>query len=402
MLDPSRLTRTFLPTLVFAATLACGDASRAPDRTAPDITYDTIAGVVHVTSHGPGLWAEQGNAWQLDESERVIIGDVAGADEYVFGQISGLVVDGVGQIYVADTQANEIRVFSSEGAFLRRLGREGEGPGEFRNISGLALAPDGLAALDGSVGRVTVFSEAGEVERTFRLDRPYMIFNSYSPMAFDDEGRFFDRASLSRTPGVDTVGVLTYSVEGDVLDTARIAVVERDLVMLERDGRPYMSIPRPFAPHLSFAFGPDGLVYFTRGDEHRVDVFSPVGEAIRTIRRPVERSVVTEVERDSALAFVAEAFADQGAALPAGLELPERKAAIGRLVVDDLGYLWVLRQPDAGDPAFEWSVHDPMGRLLGTVSTPPLVVTQIGPDFVAGTTRDELGVPRAVVYPLRR
>jgi hypothetical protein len=112
--------------------------------------------------------------------------------------------------------------------------------------------------------------------------------------------------------------------------------------------------------------------------------------------------VVTGAERDSALAFVAEAFADQGAALADGLELPERKAAIGRLLVDDLGYLWVLKQPDASDPEFEWSVHDPMGRLLGTVSTPPVVVTHIGPDFVAGTTRDELGAPRAVVYPLRR
>ncbi|MDE2877046.1 MAG: hypothetical protein OXQ93_16510, partial [Gemmatimonadota bacterium] len=45
-----------------------------------------------------------------------------------FGRIMSLAVDGDGRIYVDDSQANEIRVFSPEGECVRTFGRSGEGP----------------------------------------------------------------------------------------------------------------------------------------------------------------------------------------------------------------------------------------------------------------------------------
>ncbi len=111
---------------------------------------------------------------------------------------------------------------------------------------------------------------------------------------------------------------------------------------------------------------------------------------------------MTDFERDSALAHVAETFESVGGKLPPGTALPERKRVIARLVVDSEANLWVLneRGPDTRD--FRWSVHDPTGRYLGDVATPVMAVTQIGDDFVAGTVRDELDVPRAVVFPLSK
>lgn len=394
-----------LPVILgFAAafSLTCHGCADARDGAGLGVTYDTIAGVEHVLNAGPGAWNEPGEGWRLDEAGGVVIGDTDGPDEFVFGTISGVLVDPQGMIHVSDPQAMEIRTFSRGGEFLRRVGREGEGPGEFKYINGLALGPGGIGALDGGLGRVTVFDSTGDVARTFRLQRAYIILSNYAPMAFDSQGRFFDRGTLSRRPGVDSVGVIRYGGEGTGPDTAFLADIPQDHVLLERNGMPFMSIPRPFAPQPSITFGPQGAAYLTRGGEYRIDVFSPEGDSLRAVFRTVEAIPVTEAERDSALAFIAERFGEEGGNLPPGTELPARKAVVVRLVVDSEENLWVRTEFGSGPDHFEWSVHDSRGRYLGRVVTPVMVVTQIGADFLAGVTRDDLGVPRAVVYPLRK
>ena len=46
-----------------------------------------------------------------------------------------------GRVYVADMTGARVAVFDGAGAFVEELGRAGEGPGEFRGVSALALAP---------------------------------------------------------------------------------------------------------------------------------------------------------------------------------------------------------------------------------------------------------------------
>ena len=52
------------------------------------------------------------------------------APEYQFTRIRQGVQDRAGNLYVLLPREREIRVFSSDGRFLRRLGRRGQGPGE--------------------------------------------------------------------------------------------------------------------------------------------------------------------------------------------------------------------------------------------------------------------------------
>ena len=66
-----------------------------------------------------------------------------------FGRVMSLAVDGDGLIYVADSQASDIRVFSPRGECVRTIGRSGEGPGEFSLLAGIAWQPPGfLWAID--------------------------------------------------------------------------------------------------------------------------------------------------------------------------------------------------------------------------------------------------------------
>lgn len=387
--------------LLGGSTAGITGCDREPARTAGDrVRFDTVDGAVHVVSGNTGTWAP-GTGWTVPDSG-LVIGAVDGAPEYVFGAVAGLVVDRDGAIWVADTQAKEIRIFDRAGSFVRRIGREGEGPGEFRNLSGLAVAPDGVGALDGGLARVTVFDADGAVVRSFPIQRPYMIFEHAAPMAFDRQGRFHDRARFSTRPLVDTLAVVTYSPAGVPVDTAILGEVREDHLVIERDGRPVMSFPRPFAPAPSLGFGPAGSIYFSRGDAYRIDVLAASGDTVRVIRRETRPRPVEERERAAALEELAELYERAGTKRPPGIDLPSTKPAILRLVPDAAGNLWVLAAQDPSVGKMEWHVHDPDGRYLGAVATPVMNVMHIGADHVAGVAYDELGVQRVRMAPIRK
>src|SRR5690606_23536502 len=79
---------------------------------------------------------------------------------------------GDGRVLVANTGSGEVRFFGADGTLLRTVGREGEGPGEFRALSRLYVLPgDSLLATDVSLDRLTVFDAQGAVARTAPLEQ---------------------------------------------------------------------------------------------------------------------------------------------------------------------------------------------------------------------------------------
>lgn len=61
-----------------------------------------------------------------------------------------------------DSEAGEVQLFDSRGRLQRALGREGDGPGEFRGLLGVVRVADGrLVTLDRR-GRVGIWSERGD------------------------------------------------------------------------------------------------------------------------------------------------------------------------------------------------------------------------------------------------
>lgn len=59
------------------------------------------------------------------------LGTLEGGGWDTFGSVEGLGFDGVGNLYILDTQAVRISVVDPDGNLVRRFIGEGEGPGEF-------------------------------------------------------------------------------------------------------------------------------------------------------------------------------------------------------------------------------------------------------------------------------
>ena len=79
----------------------------------------------------------------------------------LFNATMALFLDG-GGLAVANAGATEVLLLAGDGSLARRVGRQGEGPGEFMEVTSLVKTPAGFLMYDARLGRINEFTEAGD------------------------------------------------------------------------------------------------------------------------------------------------------------------------------------------------------------------------------------------------
>lgn len=155
------LAPRLLPTFMVAvAAAACARGSASSGALVVDTASD---GVVRVRN--PDL----GEALpELAASPRARIGATNGPVAYQLGRVGGLLLGEDGRVYVLDQQARQIRAFDGQGRHVRTVGKEGSGPGEFRDPRGMRWSPDGtLWVTDYATQRYTVLTPELDLVATY-------------------------------------------------------------------------------------------------------------------------------------------------------------------------------------------------------------------------------------------
>jgi len=82
---------------------------------------------------------------------------------------------------------------------------------------------------------------------------------------------------------------------------------------------------------------------------------------------------------------------------------PDVHPSLGRIAADHLGYLYVEEYLLPGEETGAWTIFDPEGKPVATLSLPSdFSVLDIGDDYVLGVRRDELGLEVLELYQLNR
>jgi uncharacterized protein (TIGR03663 family) len=168
-----------------------------------------------------------------------------------------IVVDEQGRVYVSDTGNKRIRVYTSDGVFLRDIGSGGSGDGQLNEPAGIALHPDGRIFVGDTWNRrVSVFSQDGLFLNSFRVSG-----------WFDDLG---NRPYLA----VDPSRELLYVTDPDA---GRVLIYDTDGNCLSSFGQYNSESPNAaqFGTVGGIAVGNDGRVYVTDLAFGRVLKFAP-------------------------------------------------------------------------------------------------------------------------------
>ena len=82
-------------------------------------------------------------------------------EEEIFFRIADIEADKNGNIFILDSGNYSLKKFSKEGKFLKEIGREGQGPGEFIRPSNICVDIDGKVYVNEIVGRrISIFDNS--------------------------------------------------------------------------------------------------------------------------------------------------------------------------------------------------------------------------------------------------
>lgn len=412
-----------VPLAVF--TQACGgDRDLAADRaTGWAAVTDTVADTITVRTVSGQIW----------ESDAELVSDLSigvfdGAAEYQFGNLRAIAVDAGGRMYVLDGHGPVLRSYAPDGTWLGDIGRDGEGPGEYKQPdSGLSILPDGRIALrDPGNARISIYSPEGE----YLDSRPIAgSFDTSDQMIVDVSGALV--TPIVKNLGTSVLewrrGMARYKADGTV-DTIDTPDWEYEEAIISGESENSSSTRRvPFTPRQIIAYSGQGYFVVGISERYRFSLLKPGGPVL-TIERDFEPVPVDPAEASATRERVTANFRDN---FPGwkwnGPEIPDVKPAYQAFMIAEDGRIWVhLHAPserymDAAQQRAEeerlgrpvnpyrekvrLGVFEPSGEYLGEVSAPEGFVLRPWPvmrgDTVWAIVKDELDVARLHRFKLK-
>jgi hypothetical protein len=375
---------------------ACGPDG--PDQANATFQVDTLqSGLVRVVNDGGGAWTPE-TAWRLEQDLR--LGTVDGDGPEQFSQVAWIQEDSAGHVYVLDYLAQEIRVFSPTGEYSRTIGQKGEGPGELMSAAGLNWGPDGNLWVWES-RRFSAFTPSGE----FVTSYPRLTWGVIYPWngGFVDDVRYIDWG-LARQRGAnpdETTGLTTfYPIHFTPPDTYDTFPPLQFNAWMGDPGRRLVGENKG----IMLAQTEDGHIWFAHTDEYTLFKRTLEGDTLLSASIPSRPDMIPPEEIDS----VIRSRVERG--FPVVYEpddfVTERRL-VTRVLVDDLGYVYVLPQEPGVPEGTAIDVIEESGVYLGRMALDETVLTRGPPpyitrDHVYGVVNDEFDVPFVVRWRILR
>ncbi len=221
-------------------------------------------------------------------------------DTTLFTSVWEFDVDDAGRFWVYDNGSNSIFQFAPDGALIRRIGREGAGPGEFRQDGGMVTLPgDGLAVWDSRNSRITELDSTGR----FMASRPLPGgFSSNDGLYSDRSGALYLRRPVTEPREgeiLGRMGLVPVGPNGEFTDSLAPPdlPVPRQVYLAEQEGNRSSTSSR-YAPNYYWGWLPSGEFVAAHGGEYRMVIARRTGRSIVVQRvtgavpvDPEERSI---------------------------------------------------------------------------------------------------------------
>lgn len=353
--------------------------------------------------------------WELEPSPLLDLG-LRVSEPFVFGGIQALGRLSSGSIVVIDNTPPFVRLFSSDGDFLRSTGISGDGPGEFRRPASVGILPnDSLAVYDAGSHRLTILTADLDLADTRQVSnegrRPGYSLNQIGDTLFVENAGMSSRDLLPLGTGLHRPlrSIRLIGASGEVQGTLD-GVPVGDVSL--RDGR----IGPPLFGKLTLLDGYEGKVVLGFAEEMEIEWRTPSGRVTQIARifdgvnRTVSESDISkEVDRYLEV-FGTSANRSLDATRQEMLQRPrmDTKPAYSHLLVDTDGYVWLgeyVSNPFLVPPSppEAWHVIAPDGSWATTLQLPARFLPfWIDSEMVLGVARDQWDVETVVAYRLVR
>lgn len=284
------------------------------------------------------------------------IGIELGDSNYVLGQPADVSYSPSGDIWILDMQQKSLRVFTPEGEYVRTIGREGSGPGEFLLPISFDFYPDGRFVVADAMGqRISLFDSTGEFSGEiagFFPSAPFMV------EAVDSSAFVGIKADFEQGDEGPVMGYTLARWDGESQASVK-----------------YFSVLKPFDPSdIMASMGEDIPLFATTADgrvfcaplsteRYHVMGYRPDGTELMEIEREFDRVRKTEEEMAEEKELVTQRMISGGAPayMAESYEPHPYRPATGGLGIGPEQRLWV-RLGTVNNPTYH--VYDLEGEHL--------------------------------------
>ncbi len=354
--------------------------------------------------------------WTLASGPPLLeVGQLDGDDPYLFGSVWDATRFDDGTIAITDGQTYEIRLFDSSGRHVRTFGGRGEGPAEFSGPPWLRTVGTELLAWDAGALRLTRFDGEGQIisqltprDEMFEVgvgrfpNGPVWDLGEHGALLWS--GPF--RGGSRPTEGVQDQFLTLVSKDAEGVIHSHGNYPETRVIFKDSEGVGMRGMGDMFSPRTNAALALDGSIIVADPVHWELKQLTPSGELSAIVRGEpprmrISRAVVSaERAKLDDMAYrlgvplrdVEEMF-DQ-------LEPPGILPAIGDLLVDRVGRVWVGRRRTSY-PMPVYDVLSQEGAYLGTADVGEITkILEVGQDYILVSASDEYDVNYLRMYSL--
>jgi len=287
----------------------------------------------------------------LTLKEDFIVGGSKAQGESAFSKAWSIAIDNGGNIYVGDLKQACVKVYDKAGAYLRTIGRRGQGPGEMSGVLSVSVSPDNQELIVSDANKLIFFDLQGRFKRN-------LVLRGMAGKAFlDRRGNVFawisdirERRSILRLFSPDMTKILS-----DV-------VVDPDLPDLNM-----------YSPRAYWILDPQDRLIFGYPKTYEISFYNEHLKIAKKIVREYEPVKVTEEDKKIYL----KRMNPPGYSGPVKQPCPSVHAAFRSFFLDDHGRLFVQTWERTSDGIQDiHDVYDSQGRFFGRIAL------NVHPDFI--------------------
>lgn len=328
----------------------------------------------------------------LELEEDLILGSESD-ENYLFYRVWDIQADAKGNIYVLDSGANRIQKYDKNGRYLRTIGRQGQGPGEFERPIILTIDKKNNLYV-GEMVKIHMFDPEGKFVKTTTIPFFYMNFTP------DGKGNFIVTGRIT-IEGAQNLGVLILDSDGEI--SKKIA--EFPGLPMHETG---MTISHDYSPEIrSAAMTNMGIVYGYNRD-YKLYIVDWSGKNIIIFEKEEPTHAISRKEKSKIINDLVKntANAELGwskSVVEKMANLPKHRPFFDRIRVDDEGRIYIRRRQsvldESGEMAFDIFGND--GYYLYSTKL-PFVPMSIRDGFMYNTTySEETGEVKVIKYRIK-
>ncbi len=291
-----------------------------------------------------------------------------------------------GHFFVLDSGNNRVAVFDQEGNFVRGIGRLGEGPGEFQDVSGFSV----------DVGILQIFDSRSLRLTKYRTDGSLIDVTSLNQTVRDLQIDFLQRVTAIEGNRIILIGQENEATSEFVISWRSVAVLNSSLEVEWQAETPRhnmqtwgmmggargLGVLIPFRSSPSISYHPAHGILINPADEPSLLFHDLDGTLRKKICFEIEEKPITAEDKtrylnsfDQRIADASDRGAERLTAMKEGTVFPERWPYWGGASVDDYGYIWlsVTEHDDDREAAgggYLRMVLSPEGEYLGDTRMP--------------------------------